>query len=289
MVRVNQRARRPKHRVVAGLARLPIYAVMLLVTVFTLGPFLWMLSGSFKTQGEIMQPGFGRVIPEEPTAENYRFLFERVSFGGYLMNTVFVASMTGLITTLVSAMGGYGLAKYTFRGRRLATVIILGTMLLPPVVLLAPLFQVVQTLRLIDSFWALILPGAASGFGVLIMRQYLLSVPGDLLDAGRIDGLSELRIFWSVVLPLVRPIVSALLIFTFLTAWNAYLWPMIVLRDEQNYLLTLAVTNVVASIHQQEYGVILAGTLIGIAPIIILFLALQREFISGLTLGAVKQ
>jgi len=121
------------------------------------------------------------------------------------------------------------------------------------------------------------------------MRQYLQTVPAALIDSGRLDGASEFRIFWSIVLPLVRPILSALIIFTFLTAWNAYLWPMIVLRDEDNYLLTVALTNVVASIHQQEYGVILAGTLISIAPIIVLFLALQREFISGLTLGAVKQ
>ncbi|MCP4248649.1 MAG: carbohydrate ABC transporter permease, partial [bacterium] len=138
-------------------------------------------------------------------------------------------------------------------------------------------------------FWGLILPGLASGFGVLIMRQYLQSVPDALIDAGRMDGASELRIFWSLVLPLVRPILSALVIFTFLGSWNAYLWPMIVLRDERNYLLTVAVTNVVASIHQQEYGMILAGTLISISPIILLFVLLQREFISGLTLGAVKQ
>jgi len=271
------------------IGRLATYAVLALVTVFALGPFVWMLSGSFKTQAELMQPGFGRLVPQRPTLANYRFLFENVSFGGYLVNTVFVASAAALVTTLVSAMGGFALAKYRFRGKRLVTLLVLGTMLLPPVVLLAPLFRLVQALHLIDSFWGLILPGAASGFGVLIMRQYIMSVPGDLLDAGRIDGLSELRIFWSVVLPLIRPIVSALLIFTFLGAWNAYLWPMIVLRDERNYLLTLAVTNVVASIHQQEYGVILGGTLISIAPIIVLFLALQREFITGLTLGAVKQ
>ncbi len=169
------------------------------------------------------------------------------------------------------------------------TVAVLGTMLLPPILLLVPLFKLVHTLHLIDSFWALIIPGAASGFGVLIMRQYLHSVPRDIICAGRIDGAGEFRIFWTLVLPLVRPIISALMIFSFLGGWNAYLWPMIVLRDEQNYLLTVAITNVVASIHQQEYGVIVAGTLVGITPIILLFLALQREFIGGLTLGAVKQ
>ena len=263
--------------------------LLVFVTVFTLGPFVWMLSGSFKTQSEIMEPGLGHVIPAAPTVQNYEFLFKHVPFGVYFINTLYVASMTALVTTLVSAMGGYALAKYSFRGKILVTTIVLGTMLLPPVVLLAPLFKLVYALRLIDSFWALILPGAASGFGVLIMRQYLRSVPDDLIDAGRLDGASELRIFWRVILPLVRPILSALMIFTFLGAWNAYLWPMIVLRDERNYLLTVAVTNVVASIHQQEYGVILGGTLVSIAPIILLFLALQREFIHGLTLGAVKQ
>ncbi len=269
--------------------RLIIYVLLAVTTFFSLGPFLWMVSGSFKTQDEINQPGGGPLIPRHGTTANYEILFERVSFGGYLVNTVYVASVTALLTTLVSAMGGYALAKYGFRGKGLVTGVVLGTMLLPPVVLLAPLFRLVHALRLIDSFWGLILPGAASGFGVLIMRQYLRSVPNDLIDAGRLDGAGEWRIFWSVILPLIRPITSALLIFTFLGSWNAYLWPMIVLRDERNYLLTVAVTNVVASIHQQEYGVILAGTLISIAPIILLFLALQREFISGLTLGAVKQ
>lgn len=269
--------------------RLVIYVLLAVTTFFSLGPFLWMVSGSFKTQDEINQPGGGPLRPKHPTTDNYEILFERVSFGGYLVNTVYVASVTALLTTLVSAMGGYALAKYAFRGKSLVTGVVLGTMLLPPVVLLAPLFRLVHALNLIDSFWGLILPGAASGFGVLIMRQYLRSVPNDLIDAGRLDGAGEWRIFWSVILPLIRPISSALLIFTFLGSWNAYLWPMIVLRDERNYLLTVAVTNVVASIHQQEYGVILAGTLISIAPIILLFMALQREFISGLTLGAVKQ
>lgn len=269
--------------------RLVLYAVLAFMTVFTLGPFVWMVSGSFKTQAEIVRPAGGSLIPESATLRNYRFLFDHVPFATYLVNTVFVASVTALITTLVSAMGGYALAKYGFRGKKVVTAVVLGTMLLPPIVMLAPLFKLVYALGLIDSFWGLILPGAASGFGVLIMRQYLRSVPNELIDAGRLDGAGELRIFWTVVVPLVRPILSALMIFTFLASWNAYLWPMIVLRDERNYLLTVAMTNVVASIHQQEQGVMLAGTLISIAPIILLFLALQREFISGLTLGAVKQ
>lgn len=263
-------------------------AALTAVTVFTLGPFVWMISGAFKTQGEIMSSGW-RPIPREPTLNNFKFLFENVPFATYLVNTTYVAAMTALLSTLISAMGGYALAKYEFRGKKIVTAIVLATMMLPPVVLLAPQFRLIQSLHMIDTFWALILPSAATGFGVLVMRQYLQTVPVALLESGRLDGASEMRIFWSIVLPLVRPILSALVIFTFLNAWNAYLWPMIILRDEDNFTLTVAVTNVVASIHQQEYGVILAGTLISIAPIIILFLALQREFISGLTLGAVKQ
>jgi len=276
-------------RLAKTLSTLCVVAVLLLVTFLTLGPFVWLLSGSFKTQAEIMSPGLGRLIPHAPTLANYRTLFARVPFASYFVNTVFVASATALLTTLVSAMGGYALAKYDFRGKQIATTVVLGTMLLPGVVLLAPLFQLVHTLHLIDTFWGLILPTAASGFGVLVTRQYFRAIPNALLDSGRLDGAGEWRIFWSIVLPLVRPILSALLIFTFLGAWNSYLWPMIVLRDERNFLLTVAVTNVVASLHQQEYGVVLAGTLVSIAPIVMLFLALQREFIHGLTLGAVKQ
>lgn len=271
------------------LALVPVYALLAFFAFFTLGPFVWMLSASFKTQAEFMEPGLGRIIPHDPTTANYRFLFANVDFARYLINTTYVSSVAALLTTLVAAMGGYALAKFDFRGKGVVTAVVLGTMLLPPVVLLAPLFKLVMTLQLIDTFWGLVLPGAASGFGILIMRQYLQTIPDDLLDAGRIDGASEWTIFWSIVLPLVRPVLSALVIFTFLGMWNAYLWPIIVLRDEDNYTLTVAVTNVVASIRQQDYGVVLAGTLISIAPIIALFLSLQREFISGLTLGAVKQ
>jgi ABC-type glycerol-3-phosphate transport system permease component len=265
------------------------YAMLLLVTFFTLGPLLWIVSASFKPNNEITQPGLGNVVPNEPTVQHYAFLAENVEFSTFITNTVYVSAMTGLLTVLVSAMGGYALAKYEFRGKAVVTGIVLATMLLPPVLLLAPLFRLIQTLHMIDTYWALIIPPAASGFGVLIMRQYMHTVPAALLDSGRLDGAGEFRIFWSIVLPLVRPILSALLIFTFLTAWNAYLWPIIVLRDENNYLLTVAVTNVVASAQQENYGVVMAGTVISIAPIIVLFLALQREFISGLTLGAVKQ
>ena len=271
------------------MGRFTSYILLASMALFALGPFVWMLSGSFMTQEEITQPSGVGLIPQRPTLDNYRFLAARVAFGTYLVNTVFVASATALLTTLVSAMGGYALARYEFTGKRCVTVLVLGTMMLPGMVLLVPLFKLMYALRLIDSFWALIVPGAASGFGVLILRQYLLSVPQAIIDAGRIDGAGELRIFWSVVVPLVRPIISALMIFTFLGSWNSYLWPMIVLRDENNYLLTVAITNVVATIHQQEYGAVLAGTLISVSPIILLFLALQREFISGLTLGAVKQ
>jgi len=270
--------------------RRAILLILLLgVSAFTLGPFVWMLSSSLKTNAEILAPGGSGLIPRSPTLANYRFLFENVPFGTYLANTVFLAGASAVLATMISAMGGYALAKYEFRGRQVVSAMILGTMVLPPVVLLAPLFKVTQALGLIDSFWGIILPTTASGFGVLIMRQYLRSVPEAVIDAGRLDGASEFRIFWTLVLPLVRPILSALTIFTFLGAWNAYLWPLIVIRSEDKYPLTVAVTNVVASIYQQEYGVVLAGTLISIAPILVLFLVLQREFISGLTLGAVKQ
>lgn len=280
--------RRALHNISTPILFAGAAVALALVTLFTLGPFVWMIANAFKTQTEIMDPN-APLWPTEPTFNNFFFLFDRVPFVTYLVNTTYVAAMTALVSTLVSAMSGYALAKYEFRGKKLVTAFILATMMLPPVVLLAPQFRLIQTLHMVDTFWALILPPAATAFGVLVMRQYLLTVPPALLDSGRLDGAGEFRIFWSIVLPLVRPILSALVIFTFLAAWNAYLWPMIILRDDNNYLLTLAVTNVVASIHQQEYGVVLAGTLISIAPIIVLFLALQREFISGLTLGAVKQ
>ena len=155
--------------------------------------------------------------------------------------------------------------------------------------LLVPQFCWLARLGLIDSYAAVILPGIASGFGVLLMRQYMLSVPADLLAAARLDGASEWRVFWTVALPLARPMTAALTIFTFLGAWNSYLWPLIVLRDSDKFTLTVGLTNVVSGLYSRQYGTLMAGTVVSIAPILLLFLAMQRQFLSGLTLGSVKE
>jgi len=226
---------------------------------------------------------------------NFRTLFTDestvqgpVNFWRYVLNSLFLASATTFIAMVFSSMGGYALAKYRFRGRTAVLTFMLASMTIPGVVLLVPNFNVIWRLGFMNTFLALIVPGAVSVFGIFLFRQAMLGVPDDLLDAGRIDGCGEFRIYLTVIMPLVRPMTGAFCLITFLGAWNSFLGPYTYLQSQGNLPLPI-VLNQYVGIYQQEYGVFLAGTLLAIIPPAILFFALQREFISGLTSGAVKQ
>ena len=285
------------------------YVVLSAGTVAALLPQLWMVACSFKPGGEIFSPpksviearkadpnghpGLLRMTadlltPEKPTTSNYRRLFTEVPFAQFFVNSLFVSTASTLLTLFFCTLGGYAFAKYQFPGRGPLFTILLGSMMIPFQVLLVPLFALLGALHWFDNYAGIIVPFCASAFGVFLLRQYCQTVPDQLLDAARIDGAGEFGIYWSVVLPVVRPAIGALAIFTFMNDWNNYLWPLVVLRSNANYTLPLGLAGLVG-VYSQEYGMLMAGSLLSTFPIILLFLWMQKEFVSGITLGAVKE
>ncbi len=225
------------------------------------------------------------------TSSRYRQLLDgskRPNFLDFTWNSVFYASVTAVLATLSSAMAGYALARFNFPGRRLVTGVVLASLVVPSSLLLAPTYQLVYRLGMLDSFAGLVLPGLAPAFGVFLFRQAVsASVPAELLEAARLDGSGEGRLFFAVALPLLRPMVGAFLLVMFLGAWNAYLWPQLVLPSPHRQPLAVA-TAQLRDFYSVDFGLIMAATVLSVAPVVTLFLVLQRDFISGLTAGAMK-
>ncbi|HND62290.1 MAG TPA: carbohydrate ABC transporter permease [Opitutaceae bacterium] len=277
------------------LARFLVLAALVAFTVLTLLPFAWMLGAAFKQPADIAGSqflpsgdGFLGVAWDRLTTENFFRLFTRFPTGAALLHSVFLASLTSVIATFCCAAGGYALAKFRFPGREVITTAILGTVVLPGALLLGPVFETTFHLGLLDSYAAIILPGVAPAFGLYLFRQAMLnSVPTELIESARLDGCGEIRIFTTVVLPLVRPMVGTFLALAFIGTWNNFISPQIMLQTPERYPLSVAIFNL-RGLYGGEYGLIMAGTLVAIAPVMALFLFLQREFIAGLTSGAVK-
>ena len=219
---------------------------------------------------------------------NYRKLWQAVPFNRYFINSVFIATASTLLALFFCSLGGFAFAKYQFRGKTILFGIMLASMMVPFQVLLVPLFGLMYEIGWLNSYNAIIFPFSVGAFGVFLMRQFIITIPSELLDAARIDGCSEFGIYYRIVLPIIKPALGALTIYTFLSSWNGYLWPLIVLRDEAKYTLPIGLANLIG-IYRQDYGMLMAGTLLSLLPIVILFLAMQREFVQGITLGSVKE
>ena len=273
----------------------PVYAALVVFAIITLIPFVWMLTSSLKNQHDYFASfflprgdGWFGVAWNRLTLENFRRLFTEFPIGRAMLNSWMLASVTSSLATLACAMGGYGLAKFQFRGRHALTSFVLGALIIPGPLLIAPGYQLLWQLDLLNSYAGLIIPSLAPAFGVFLFRQTMLnSVPTELLEAARIDGAGEFRIFFTIVIPLVRPMIGAFLLITFLGAWNNFIGPQIVLQSPEVFPLSVAINNL-RGLYATEYGLIMSGTLVSIAPVMCLFLLLQREFITGLTSGAVK-
>jgi ABC-type glycerol-3-phosphate transport system permease component len=273
------------------------YVVLAIMAVAILTPFAWLATAVIKESNALMQYVFLPPVAEWGESlglSSFRKLFiprptlqGPVQFWQYLLNSVFLASTATVVQTLFCSMGGYALSKFRFAGHRAVMLFMLGSMTLPSMLLLAPLYKMMIGFGWMDSYLALLVPGAASAFGIFLFRQAMLSVPDSLLEAARIDGASELFIYWRVVMPLVRPMTAAFCLIVFMGQWNAFIGPQVFIHT--GYKLT---APVILAQHMQQfaedYGLFLAGTFLSILPIAVLFLALQREFIAGLTSGAVK-
>ena len=238
-------------------------------------------------QLSIHQPAYLSIVWDKLTS-NYRNLWKTVPYNRYFVNSVFIATASTLLTLFFCSLGGYAFAKYKFRGQKILFGILLASMMVPFQVLLVPLFGLMYDIGWLNSYKAIVIPFSVGAFGVFLMRQFIVTIPSELLDAARIDGCSEFGIYYRIVLPIIKPALGALTIYSFLGSWNGYLWPLIILRDEAKYTLPIGLANLVG-IYRQDYGILMAGTLLSLMPIVILFLAMQREFVQGITLGGVKE
>jgi multiple sugar transport system permease protein len=266
----------------------------LLYTVVTLGfiavitPFVWMVLGSVKPEAELLRvpPTWW---PETFTLENYRTLFGKGIFPRSFFNSTLIAVVVTTSNIVFCSMVGYALAKLNFRGKKLVFGLVMATLMIPGMVTLVPLFVLVANLGLVDTYPGLMLPFLVTPFGVFLMRQFIIELPDDLLDAGRIDGASELRIFRQIILPLCGPGVATLGILTFLSTWNSFLWPLVVAQTQEHY--TLPVALALFSKNQQvtpNYGLLLAGATVVVVPVLIVFLIFQRRFIEGIATTGIK-
>ncbi len=268
------------------LERLLLYAALITGLVLTLAPLLWMLSASLMPTGEAsLYPP--RLWPSRVTFEHYTALFARLHLARYFLNSLLIASAITAISLLVNSLAGYAFAKLRFAGRDGIFRMLLSALVIPAQVAMLPLFLMLKELGLINSWWGVIIPGMASIFGIFLIRQYALSIPDSLLEAARIDGASELRTYWLVVLPVCRPILVTLAIFTFMGAWNDFMWPLIVLTDEQMYTLPVALANLLGE-HVQDTELMMAGSVLTILPVMLLFIFVQRAYIEGITAGSLK-
>jgi len=265
--------------------------------LLVLAPFVWIVPAVFKSRTAFNEYIFFPPLtkwPETMTLDNFRELFKgrpslrgQVYFWEYLLNSTVFATVTTTLQIVFSSLAGYALAKFEFRGKTALTVFMLGSMMIPSVLLLAPLYKMVVSLGLVDSLAGLIIPIMVSTYGIFLFRQACVSVPNEMLDAARLDGCSELGIYLRVVMPLVRPMAAAFCLVAFLANWNAFFAPNIFLHSEEK-LTVPVVLNLFLGVYRQKQGIFLAGTALAMIPPAVLFFFLQKEFISGLTSGAVK-
>ena len=273
-------------RVRRRMAQIILYALLIVGALIALVPMLWMLSASLMPTGEASTYP-PHLLPSRITFAHYADLFTRLNLGRYLLNSSFIAVTVTAISLVVNSMAGYAFAKLRFRGRdRTFRLLSLG-LVLPVQIAMLPLFLLMKNLHLINTYWGVIIPGMASIFGIFLIRQYALSIPDDMLDAARIDGASEARIFRAVVLPVITPILATLAIWTFLSTWNDFMWPLIVLSDQAHYTLPVALANLSGE-HVQDTELMMAGSVLTVIPVLAVFLFLQRYYIQGVMAGAVK-
>lgn len=267
--------------------RVGVYALAVILALVALLPILYVVFSSFKSGTELFRypPTF---IPDAWTYANYAEVFRRADFLTYFKNTAIVAVLSTLLTVLINTMAGYAFAKYTFKGNKAIFMFFICTMMLPLEVLMIPIFQMVKNMGMYNNYLGLIIPPAATPMGVFLVRQYFYSVPNDLNEAARIDGASETRTFLNIMLPLARPVMSVLAIFSFMWRWNDYMWPLLVIRDSELYTLQLALANFNGE-YSVDWNALLAMSVVSMLPVLLVFLIFQKQFIKGMVTSGMKE
>jgi ABC-type glycerol-3-phosphate transport system permease component len=263
------------------------YALVAVAVAIALVPYFWMVSSSLKTMTNMFSVPV-QWIPDPVNWRSYVIAWHAQDFPRYFLNSGFVAAAITLGNLLLASLAGYSLAKFRYFGRGLLFLLILSTMMLPLEVTMVPLFLIIKRLDWVNSYQGLIVPFLIDGFGVFLMRQYMLGIPKDLIDSARIDGASELRIFWQIVLPLCKPALVALGVFTFREAWDMYIWPLIIVSKDSLRTLPLAISLFMSS-YGTAWDQLMAIAVLGTLPMIILFFFLQRAFIQGIAITGLKE
>jgi lactose/L-arabinose transport system permease protein len=264
-----------------------IYILLMLGVILSIAPFYWMVIGSTLPTGEIFRVP-PKLFPGNYLAKNFQSLNESLGILKIFWNSLFIAIVYTFICTLMSAMAGYAFAKFKFKGKNGIFFIILCSLMIPSQVTLIPLFEMMVSFDWLNTYKAIILPSLASPFAIYLMRQNMKAVPDSIIEASRVDGAGELRIFFFVVLPVVRPALAAVSIFLFMSQWNSLLWPLITLNSKEMYTLPVALSSLIG-LARIDYGQLMLGTTLSTIPIMIFFLILQKHFISGILGGSVKE
>jgi multiple sugar transport system permease protein len=283
-----------------GLGKLLIYAILIVGGVIFVAPFVWMLSGSLQNIGDIFRwpPQW---IPNNPTLDNYARFFETQRIGRFFLNSAYVAIVVTFLQLLLASLAAYAFAKRQFPGRDALFLLTLGTMMIPGQVTLIPTYIILKHVPFfggndwlgqgghgwLDSYWGLIIPQGASAFAIFLLRQYMRTIPNDLLDAARIDGASELRIWGQIVMPLCRPALAALGIFTFTYQWDNFYWPLIIVSSEELRTLPLGLALFVVR-NRTAWDLLMAGSVVATLPVLIVFLMFQRHFVRGIAMSGLK-
>lgn len=264
-----------------------VFAVVILImlAIFFLFPLYWIVTGSFKSAIDI-NAKVPVWFPMNPTMGNYDKLFAKPAFL-WLFNIVFISAMAMILTCITAALAGYALGKKRFYGRTILFTIIICAMALPKQVIVIPLAQEMKLLHMSDTLWAVILPTVGWPFGVFLMKQFSETIPNEILEAARVDGAGELKTFFSVVFPMIKPGFGALAIFTFVNTWNDYFLQLVMLTSEEKWTLPLAIANMQGEM-SSDFGLIMAGAALASIPIIVVFIAFQKYFTQGIAMGAVK-
>jgi multiple sugar transport system permease protein len=279
-------ADRPPSRERTHVGEVVLIAVFAVITVIFVMPLVVMVLSAFKSTAEIMRipPSFW---PEAPNLDNFRTVLTEAPYGLWYRNSLVVASAVTAIAVFTSAVGGYIFAKFEFPLKQPLFVLILITLMIPFPVLLIPNYIIANRLGVLNSLFALILPGMVSAFGIFLIRQFAAGIPRDLIEAARLDGASEWSIFGRIVLPLLRPALAALGVFTFLASWNDYLWPLVAINDLDKSTLPLALTFF-NSTHATRYDLVMAAATMAVVPVLVVFLLFQRHIVKALVLAGMK-
>ncbi len=263
-----------------------LYSILIVSAVLCLLPFIWMISASFMANGHanVYPPRF---FPDKFTLVQYKNLFTRLNLARYFLNSVVVSVSVTVISLVINSMAAFAFAKYRFAGKKNLFNLLLSFMIVPAQVTMLPLFLMLKYMGLINTYLAVIIPGMTSVFGIFLIRQYLLAIPDSLIESAKMDGATDFQIYMRLIIPLAKPILVTLAIFTFMGTWNDFLWPLIAMTNDSMYTLPVALANLMGE-HNQDTELMMAGSVITILPIMLVFLSLQKYYIRGIMMGSVK-